>query len=116
MASQPTADQKRHWTRIAELGCILTGLPAEIAHCHGGSMKVLGPKWQPGMAQRQDHWLVIPLAPGLHRMGPHSLDCGSVDEWEHRWKPQIELLREVSENLGYCVFTAAGVTVPEQSG
>ena len=112
--TKPTAEHRRHWDRVADLGGILTGGPAEIAHCHGGSMKLLGPDWQPGMGQRQDHWLVIPLNWKAHRgrVGLDSFDEG-VDKWEAYWgKTQIELLIEVSDRLGYCVFAKAGVQRP----
>lgn len=103
-----TAEIKRHWQRVADLGCIITGQPAEIAHCHAGSMKELGPEWQPGMAQKQSDWLVLPLCPRLHRWGPKSLDGGNPDEWELLWGTQMDLLRELSERLGYNVFERAG--------
>ena len=104
-----TAEIKRHWQKVADLGCILTGGPAEIAHCHGGSMKILGPEWQPGMAQKQNDWLVLPLAPRIHRHGPLSLDGGSVDEWEDRWDLQLKLLFELGWQLGYSVYEKAGI-------
>ena len=78
-------------------------------------MKLLGPEWQPGMAQKQNHWLVIPLSPELHRIGKRSLDGGSVEEWEEQWSTQIDLLTQVGDVLGYCVFERAGVSRPEQS-
>ena len=100
---------KDHWQLVAEMGCIITGLPAEIAHCHGGSIIAeLGYRWQPGMAQRQNHWLVIPLCPQLHR-GRHGLDTNSVSAWEARYGRQVALLEEVSWRLGYCVFRKAGI-------
>lgn len=105
-----TAEIRRHWTRVAGLGCILTGGgPAEVCHTHGGSIKLLGPIWQPGMSQKQNDWLVLPLRYTVHRIGPHSLDGGSVVEWEKRWEPQVKLLVELSNMLGYCVYEKAGV-------
>jgi hypothetical protein len=109
-----TPEQRRHWTKVADLGCILTNQPAEIAHCHGGSMRWLGPDWQPGMAQKQNHWLVIPLSPRLHR-GPRGLDTWSngVEAWERYWGvTQLDLLQEVSRRVGYDVFEKAGVALP----
>ena len=109
-----SAEHRRHWTKVAELGCIITNQPAEIAHCHGGSMKYLGPDWQPGMGQRQNHWLVIPLSPILHRgaMGLDTWSCG-VCAWERYWgQTQLDLLVEVSRRLGYDVFERAGVALP----
>lgn len=107
-----TAEIRRHWTRLTDMGCILTLGPAEIAHCHGGSMKTLGPAFQPGMAQKQNHWLVLPLSPRLHRIGPESLDGGSVEAWEAHWGTQIRLLKLVCQRVGYDVFELAGVTSP----
>jgi len=98
-----------HWGKVAQLGCIISGMPAEIAHCHGGSISTeLGPKFRPGMAKRQNHWLVIPLNPNLHR-GQFGLDTSSVEEWEHAYGKQTRFLEEVSHRLGYDVFKKAGV-------
>ncbi len=104
-----TAEVRRHWTKVAELGCILTGRPAEIAHCHGGSIKLLGSEFHPGWGQKQNDWLVLPLAPEIHRIGPKSLDGGSVDEWEDHWDLQIKLLLELSWQVGYSVYKKAGI-------
>ena len=109
--SQPTQAQKAHWDRVAELGCILTRQPATIAHCHGGSIKLLGPDWCPGMSQRQNHWLVIPLSKKLHQ-GQYGLDTWAegVEAWEARWGTnQLRLLYQVSELLGYDVYEKAGI-------
>lgn len=111
MSSAPTPSQKNHWTKVAELGCILTGQPAEIAHCHGGSVNLLGPKWRPGWGQRQNHWLVIPLGWRLHR-GKEGLDtwADGVVAWEAKWATnQLRLLHQVSDRLGYSVFEKAGI-------
>ncbi len=61
------------------------------------------------MGQRQSHWLVLPLDPRLHRIGPNSLDGGSVDEWEIMWGMQINLLLDLSRYLGYSVYKKAGI-------
>ena len=106
-----TPEERRHWSLVAALGCILTGQEAEIAHCHGGSMRLLGPEWQPGMGQRQSHWLVLPLNWRIHR-GPQGLDTWGegVEAWETKWKTtQLKMLAVVSEMLGYNVFDKAGV-------
>jgi len=113
-----SAEIKRHWDRVAALGCIITGRPATIAHCHGGSMKDCG--LHVGVAQKQSDWLVIPLSKELHQ-GQYGLDTwgDGVRAWESYWgKTQIELLQEVSARLGYDVFERAGVrlaTAPVRS-
>lgn len=111
MANKPTAEHRRHWDQVAALGCILTGAAAEIAHCHGGSIGLLGPDFQPGVAQRQNHWLVIPLAMRHHR-GAFGLDTWGegVLAWEHRWSTnQIRLLCQTNDRLDYCIFKKAGL-------
>ena len=104
-----SAEIKRHWTRVAELNCILTGGPAEIAHCHGGSINLLGADFRPGWGQKQSDWLVLPLRADIHRIGPDSLDGGSVEQWEAHWDTQLRLLLELSWQLGYSVYKKAGI-------
>ena len=104
-----SAEIKRHWDRCRDVGCIVAGGDAEIAHCHGGSViGELGYHWQPGMAQRQNHWLVLPLSPALHR-GRFGLDThpGGVTGWERMYWSQMVLLRELSDELGYDVIERA---------
>jgi hypothetical protein len=110
-----TEEIRQHWARVVEHGCIITQQPAEIAHCHGGSISdELPPSFRPGVAQKQSDWLVLPLCPRLHRLGPNSLDGGSVREWEATWGTQMDFLRELSGRLGYDVFERAGLTDPAQ--
>ena len=109
--AKPTKEHRDHWDRVAELGCILTGQPAEICHVHGGSIKLLGPDFQPGVAQRQNHFLVIPLGWRIHR-GQYGLDSWAEGPaaWEARWgQTQLSLLSQVSDRLGYSVFEKAGI-------
>jgi len=68
-------------------------------------MNELGPKFRPGVAQKQNHYLVLPLAPSLHL----ELDGGSVAAWESRYYRQLFLLERLSRMLGYCVFDKAGI-------
>ena len=72
-----TAAIREHWGRVAGLGCIITSQDAEVAHTHGGSItRALGQSFRPGWSQKQNHWLVIPLSPLLHRQHPKwSLDA-----------------------------------------
>ena len=104
---------RQHWRRVRELGCIITDDPVcQIAHCHGGSIsEVLGHTWRPGMAQRQNHWLVIPLRWDLHNGAGIGLDDHplGVYHWELLHLDQISLLEQVSQRVGYDVFQRAGV-------
>lgn len=99
----------RHWTRVAELGCIVTGGPATIHHVHGGSCRFHG--IHKGLGQKTSDWLVIPLCAELHYLPPDGIDCGriSVIEWETRYGTQVEHLLEVSRRLGYDVIEKAGL-------
>ena len=37
MANAPTRAQRRRWTEIAYMGCIICGGPAEVHHIHTGA-------------------------------------------------------------------------------
>lgn len=104
-----TKEIKVHWNAVAALGCICDNQPAELAHCHAASItEELEPKFHPGMAERQSHWLVLPLCTEHHR-GWHGLDTSDPVSWEARNGRQTELLEEVSYRLGYNVFEKAGI-------
>lgn len=55
MANNPTAAQRRRWTRVAALGCLNDGRPAIIHHC----------RHECGMSQR-NHDHVAPLCGDCH--------------------------------------------------
>lgn len=98
---------KRHWDRLAEMGCIITGLPATMHHCHGGSMIERG-IFKAGGKKTSD-WLVIPLAAHLHYLGSEGIDAGklTVDEWEGRYGTQADYLDEVVKRTGIDVWQKA---------
>lgn len=107
MSRRATAAQKRHWDAVAAMGCIITGGPATIHHCHGGSMKDRGVHRGAGM--KTSNWLVIPLAERLHT-GPGGIDGfprPSVEEWEAKHGRQADLLDEVARRLGVDVWAFA---------
>lgn len=66
-----TAEERRHMSRVAEIGCILCirlgygETPAELHHIRRGA----------GMGMRSSHMSVIPLCPEHHRgnSGVHGL-------------------------------------------
>lgn len=63
------APVKRYWNKVAAMGCIITGGPAEIAHCHGGSLiehgRSMGRDYQKAKGKKLAHmdWLVLPISP-----------------------------------------------------
>ena len=83
--SAPTAAQQRYWNALVERGCIITGRPAEIAHCHGGSIvERMQEAKAKGKKLERYNWLVLPLAPELAREPyPFALDT-DVAAWEAR--------------------------------
>ncbi len=109
-----TAEIKRHWNRVAGLDCIVTRQPfPTIHHCKGGSMLLIPGLDHPGWAQKQDDWLVIPLAAILHT-GDLGIDNGmgpfkSVIAWEAKFGSQVDHLDEVCRRLGYNVWARAGI-------
>lgn len=100
---------RRHWDRLRELGCIVTGQPnPTIHHCHGGSLRDLGVT--KGMGLKTSDWLVIPLAIELHSMGPGAIDGAlGVKAWEELHGTQVEYLDRVAELTGVDVWRKAGV-------
>ena len=61
----PDADEKAHMDRVARMGCLVCGKPAELHH----SMSA------PGKIRRRDHRFVVPLCEVHHRgrVGDHGL-------------------------------------------
>ncbi len=85
---KPTAADKRHFDKVAELGCIIDGQPAEIHHSRDGL----------GMGQR-DHTQVIPLCPKCHRLGRISRH-GSPREFAEKYGTDAELVAETKKMVG----------------
>jgi len=100
-----TAEIKRHWDRVADLGCIVClAKPATIHHCHGGSLKEIG--LHRAVGRKTSDWLVIPLCV-VHHVGKYGADSTVVVRWERRYWTQVELLGWVSERLGIDVIAKA---------
>ena len=90
-----TKEEKRHLSRVADLGCIICrrigypGTPAEIHHLRAGR----------GIGNRAGHYDTIPLCPEHHRgrTGVHGLGTkGFVRHWN---VTEAELLDQVRELL-----------------
>ena len=61
--NSPTAAQKKWWSELVEMGCLLGDeIEAEIDHLVGASAQAEG--------ENIGNWWVIPLCPRLHRLGP----------------------------------------------
>lgn len=107
-----TAQVRRYWNRLAGMGCIITRGPAEIAHCHGGSLIIRGRELgrdytkAKGVKLPYMDFLVLPISPLLHRIASYSLDQ-DVEEWEHRYGPQTYWLDEMVKRTGVDVWELA---------
>lgn len=107
-----TADSvAEHEHRLRGLRCVVSQTPYGITlhHCHGGSMMVLAVELglpNPGVAQRNNPFLQIPLAAEYH-VGNFGVDVIGVESWEERFGYQRDFLVDVSQQLGYDVFEAA---------
>lgn len=101
-----SAAVKLHWDAIAELGCIVTRNPdASIHHVHGGSVTErlleLGLPSRRGTGQKLSDWLVIPLVPVLHYIGPNAIDGSiGVDAWEEKFGKQAHYIDQVGDEIG----------------
>jgi hypothetical protein len=106
-----TAAVKRYWDRVAALGCCICSAPAEIAHCHGGSMvPIMGPHAKGKKVPRFD-WLVLPLCPKHGREQFGGLDA-NVRDWERRFGTQLVHLLRLSTDLDVNIWAHARVPAP----
>jgi len=90
-----TKDEKKHFDKIARLGCILCseylgieGTPAELHHVRRyGAKRATSP--------------ILPLCPEHHRLGNNSLHNLGICGFERKWQVSCEeLLEQVSKRLG----------------
>ena len=102
-----TAAVRRYWERIVALGCVICGGPAEVAHCHNGSIRerMQEPKAKGVKLPRYD-WLVLPLCPRHGRIGNTALDNG-VLSWEQFYGTQADHIDRISKKLGVDVWAKA---------
>ena len=85
--NKPTQEQRKHWEKVRELGCIICGEPAYIHHCFTK------------MGTRKDHDKVIPLCYWHHRSNS-SLDINSGKRtWQEKYGTELELLNKVLDLL-----------------
>lgn len=114
--SAPTAEQKRYWNRIIQLGCVAIvdgkamacGSAAEIAHGHGGSIveRMQEPKAK-GKKLARCHWIVLPLCPPHGREPyPDALDT-NVELWELVYGPQAKYIDWLITITGVDVWALA---------
>jgi hypothetical protein len=99
-----------HERLLRALRCVVSGSPYVTLHHTGhGSMREIAAELglpSPGMSQKNNPFLQIPLAAEYH-FGNMGIDVIGVPTWEERFGFQKAHLVDVSEQLGYDVFEAA---------
>jgi hypothetical protein len=84
-----TLAEKRHLSRVAELGCIICARPSEIHHLRNGL----------GLGQRSSHFRVLPLCFDHHR-GPYGIGFHAGKKiWQEKFGTEEELLVKVEKML-----------------
>lgn len=83
MNKQATAAEKRHMAKVADLGCLIHGTPAEVHH-----VTIITPR---------NNGLVIPLCPECHR-GAFSIH-NSKRQFEAVHGTELEMLAETNRRL-----------------
>lgn len=85
-----TKAEKRHLDRVASLGCIVCGSPAEVHHIRTSF----------GMSQRASNYLTVPLCPFHHRQGGfgEAIHAGQK-QFEMQYGAELSLLAETIARL-----------------
>ena len=105
-----TAEEKKHLSKVAAIGCVLChlqgtpGTPAEIHHPRKGT----------GMGQRASHYDAIPLCPEHHRgkTGIHGMGVKAFTK--HYQVDEAELLHVTRRLLAYNDHLSDGWKVSTQ--
>lgn len=102
-----TAAVRRYWTTLADFGCVICGSPAEIAHCHGGSIVERCGVKAKGVKLAFMDWVVLPLCPP-HGRHPHAeaLDT-NVAAWEEKFGSQVSHIDRLIGFTGVDVWKLA---------
>jgi hypothetical protein len=106
---QKPAVIREFWSKVAAMGCIICGRPAQIAHCHGASIveKMGEPKAKGKKLARYD-WLVLPLCVWHHLDGDLALDKDPKG-WEIVFGRQVDWIDVIASRLGLNLWKLAGV-------
>jgi hypothetical protein len=83
----PTKAESAYMGKVAALGCIIEGNPAQVHHIREGQ----------GLSQRASHYLVIPLCPECH-MGALSIHK-TKRQFENIHGSELDLLAETIRRL-----------------
>ena len=87
----PTAEERRYRNRVAGLGCLICGMPANLHHVRQGV----------GMGQKAaDIGGLLPLCHIHHQNGGHGVAFHAGKKtWQAKYGTEEELLKEVERRL-----------------
>jgi hypothetical protein len=97
---------KRFYNHLADMGCVVCGGPAEIAHCAGKPSvveRIQEPKAKGKKLPRMD-WICIPLCPLHHRLDRFSLDT-APEHFEKLHGPVAKHIDRIGKKLGVDLWT-----------
>lgn len=89
MAKRPNKAEREYMGLVADMGCVICQMPAEIHHITTGV----------GMGQRASNYDVIPLCPAHHRQGSDAIHAGKRS-WEEKFGTELHFLDLVKEAMG----------------
>ena len=82
--------ERDHLGRVAALGCLLCGQPAQVHHLRAGQ----------GMGQRASHFLTVPLCSDHHTDGGEGVAFhASPRQFEALYGTELDLLARTIERL-----------------
>jgi len=83
--------ERKYLGRVAALGCLICGSPAQIHH----------PRFGQGLSQRAPNWLAIPLCPE-HHQGNAEGDIsvhGSPEQFKNFYGSELDLLADTIKRM-----------------
>jgi hypothetical protein len=88
----PTAEERRYRDKVAALGCLICGMPANLHHVRQGV----------GMGQKAaEIGGLLPLCHIHHQNGGYGVAFhAGKKEWQKNYGTEAELLEEVARRLG----------------
>lgn len=93
VARRPNAEEKRHWAKVAALGCVVgpAGCKGRVSIHHCGT----------GAGGRKDHMKVIGLCLEMHHTGPEGIDGKRMSKraWQAKYGTEAVLLTRVKRRL-----------------
>lgn len=85
---QATKAEREYMSKIASLGCIICGSPAEVHHVRNNT----------GMGVRPSHFDTIPLCPNHHR-GAEGIHTIGKKTWQKKYGYEVDMIEETRKTI-----------------